>query len=200
MKSQLQRSLRLFRAAARSLLPLTALAAGTACGDPAGLEAELPTAASEFSVYAVTGSSAGLPSAISVPANLPVVIDGNLFYDVVFDIDAQGKVVLYPLELTVWNAIGAHRVGIQKSPGSYESISRAPASGYVYDESLTASVGDAIVIESNETRICQFPFPARLYAKIVIDEINLMNRSVAVRMTQNPNCGFRSFLPGVPTD
>jgi hypothetical protein len=185
----------------RQALPLLTLAlAALGCEDPTALEATEPTAASSLSVYAMSGTPVGLPAAISVPAAQAVNMDGSLLFDVAFDIDAQGRAVLYPMELVAWIRVDVHRVGLFKSALAYDEVSRAPDGGYTYDETIIAEEGDVIVIESNDTRACVFPFPGRLYAKIVFDDIDPVMRVMRLRMTQNPNCGFRSFLPGVPED
>jgi hypothetical protein len=35
---------------------------------------------------------------------------------------------------------------------------------------------------------------------MVIDSVRLTTRQLFLRITAEPNCGFRSFLPGVPRD
>jgi hypothetical protein len=127
-------------------------------------------------------------------------MDGNFLFDVAFDLDAGGNAVLYPIALIAWPRLDVHRVGMLKSTETYAALLRAPESGYNYDDPLTVQVGDVVVIESNDDRVCTFPFPARLYAKFVVDAIDLTARSLRFRMTQNPNCGFRSFLEGIPLD
>jgi hypothetical protein len=171
-----------------------------ACDDPTSLRADLPTEDAALLVHALTGTPPGRPAAISVPANQAVILDGNLFYDVVFDLDNEGRAILYPMELTAWPRVGTHRVGLLKSAGTFATVTHAPADGYVFDESLVVAEGDVIIVESQEPRVCIFPFPTRMYARIGIDQIDLVARTLRVSMTLNPNCGFRSFLPGIPTD
>jgi hypothetical protein len=179
---------------------IAAFAFQAACDDPTGLQANDPTQTSVVSLYALTGTPIGFPSALSLPANQAVTIDGNLLFDVAFDIDAQQRAVFFPMSLVAWERIAVHQVGMIKATESYDAVTRAPASGYNYEDPLIVSVGDVIVVESNDTRICSFPFPPRLYAKVVVDAIDLSSRSIRLRMTQNPNCGFRSFLAGIPED
>ena len=176
------------------------VAAQVACSDPVGLEATEETQTSTVSLYALTGTPPGFPSALSVPANQSSIVDAALLFDVVFDLDAQQRAVLYPMKLIAWPRIDIHKVGMLKSAETYDELTHAPLSGYNYDDAQIVSVGDVIVVESNDSRVCDFPFPSRLYAKLVIDEINLSERVLRMRMTQNPNCGFRSFLAGIPTD
>jgi len=179
---------------------LGALSSAGACGGPTGLEATEPTQTSEVSLYALSGTPSGYPSALSVPANQAVSIDASLQFDIAFDIDAQQRAVLYPMALIAWPRLDIHRVGMIKVTQVYDEVTRAPGTGYNYGDSIIVAVGDVIIVESNDSRVCSFPFPARLYAKFVVDEIDLAARALRFRMTQNPNCGFRSFLAGIPSD
>jgi hypothetical protein len=51
-----------------------------------------------------------------------------------------------------------------------------------------------------QTDICQFQTSQLVYAKLQIKAIAPVSRTIAFRITYDPNCGFRSFLPGVPTN
>ena len=46
----------------------------------------------------------------------------------------------------------------------------------------------------------RFSLASLMYAKIVVDSVNTTTRQIFFRATRNPNCGFRSFQPGVPKD
>ena len=171
-----------------------------ACHDPTAIRANLENMNSTVTVYALTGTPPGSPPAFSLPANQAVLIDGNLLFDVAFDVDAQSRVVLYPMKLVAWPRLEVHPVGLLKSDDTFDDIIRAPAGGYGFDDPMTAEVGDVIVVEAHESRACGFPNSPRLYAKFEVLEINAANRTVRLRVTNNPNCGFRSFLAGIPTD
>jgi hypothetical protein len=47
--------------------------------------------------------------------------------------------------------------------------------------------------------LCQFALNPNLYAKIVVDSVNLATRIIYLKMGLDPNCGFRSFATGIPT-
>ncbi len=176
------------------------VAASSACSDPTSLQASDSTQTSQISLYALTGTPTGYPSALSIPANQAVSIDGTLLFDIAFDIDAQQRAVLYPMALIAWPRLAIHQVGMIKSTEPFEDVTRAPATGYNYDDTQIVVVGDVIIVESNDTRVCGFPFPPRMFAKFVVDAIDLNSRVLRIRITQNPNCGFRSFLAGIPED
>jgi hypothetical protein len=47
--------------------------------------------------------------------------------------------------------------------------------------------------------LCQFAINPNIYAKIVVDSVNLASRTLFLRLGLDPNCGFRSFAAGIPT-
>jgi hypothetical protein len=62
--------------------------------------------------------------------------------------------------------------------------------------------GETLVIQSahnNSGDLCQFALSPYLYAKIAVDSVTLSTRTLYLRMGVDPNCGFRSFAPGIPT-
>jgi len=86
-----------------------------------------------------------------------------------------------------------------RSTEAYDALLLAPTTGYDDTEALAIVAGDVVVIRALSAacagRINQF-----IYSKLVIDSVNVANRTIHFRMRVNPNCGFRSFAPGVPTE
>jgi hypothetical protein len=187
------------RLATLILLPV-ALMLQVACRDTTAPRAFLPTATTSVTLYALNGTSAGVPSAYSVASNRAVHMDGALFFDLVFDIDDQGRALFYQLELIAWPRVGIHRVGLLLTGQDFDDVTRAATGGYQYSEPQIVQVGDVVVVESQDERICSFPFSPRLYAKVAVEAVDPVTRTVRLRVTQNPNCGFRSFLEGIPVD
>ena len=59
-------------------------------------------------------------------------------------------------------------------------------------------VGQAVVVQA-VTPVCTLSGSSNLiYSKFVVDSVNAATRAMYVRMVVDPNCGFMSFLPGVP--
>ena len=77
-------------------------------------------------------------------------------------------------------------------------MTQAPVNGYQYDSTLALSVDEGIAIEL-ATDICEFQQSKLIYAKLQIKAVDPVSRTIVFRITYDPNCGFRSFLPGVPT-
>ena len=132
-------------------------------------------------------------------------IADHIAFDVAFDLDASGNVTAYPVRLVVpFRVIGGllqetHRVGIQKSSTPFDQLTKAPSGGYNYDSATVARAGETIVVEEQAAQ-CAFSFSPTLYPKIVIDSVFVSSRNMRIRTVHDPNCGFRSFQPGIPKD
>ena len=180
-------------------LALGLAAAGVACGDIAGPNAVLSTLSDTTSVYALNGAPPGAPTALYIFAGSMVRADANFRFDVAFDIDSTGKVVLMPVRTIASPLSGAHQVGLQTSTTPYNDLLTAPSSGYRKDSTLTVLPNTVVVIESQDPVACSSSFyGTTTYAKLIIDEVDRVKRVLKARFTVEPNCGFHSFAPGVP--
>lgn len=176
-------------------LALTVIVAALAgCGDPVRIRAQFDTVTDTVTVFAITGTPVIAPAALSTVRHEAVRIETTRDFDVVFDIDAQGRAVLYPVQL-VGGSPG--RTGIQATTQSFDAIDEAPRSGYVRDSATVLGVGEVVLIEA-EPVFCLSSIQSTIYSKLIIDEIDLATRSVRVRMVVDPNCGFRSLAEGLP--
>ena len=173
-----------------------------ACGNVASLTATIPTFTDTLSLWALSGTPPSYPSAISIPARQIVRVDGFAAFDIAFDIDNNGKTVVYPVKLVVASPGGSRPVGLQKIPRSFEDVPAAPQTGFKTDSSYVIVPGETLVVESPHNGsgdICQFSISPNLYAKLAVDSVNLASRVIYLRMGLDPNCGFRSFATGIPT-
>jgi len=149
----------------------------------------------------LSGTPPSYPNAISIAARQIVRVDGFAAFDIAFDIDGNGKTVVYPVKLVVASPGGSRLVGLQKIPGSFETVLQAPTTGFQTDSALAIVPGETVVVESPHNGsgdICQFAISPNLYAKIAVDSVNLASRIIYLRMGFDPNCGFRSFADGIP--
>src|SRR5437016_10799196 len=104
-----------------------------ACGNPTSLKASLITSVDTLSVFALSGTPPSYPSGISILARQAVRVDGFASFDVAFDIDDAGNAVIYPVKLVVASPGGSRPVGLQKIPGTFETIAEAPKTGFEAD-------------------------------------------------------------------
>lgn len=175
----------------------------SACGDVEGLEATAQTLYDTLTVFPLTGSTAVTPTALNTPFALVTPIGPSGNFDVAFDLDAQRRVVLYPVKLVVQPLSGASNVGLRKVTGTFEALDRAPTGVYDTDKPLVVSVGEVVVIESQRNRsgdICGFAISPNIYSKLVVDSVSTGTNAIWFRVAANPNCGFRSLATGLPKD
>ena len=174
-----------------------------ACGDPTSLHASLITSVDTLSVFALSGTPPSYPSGINVLARQAVRVDGGASFDVAFDIDANGDAVVYPVKQVVSLPGTSRAVGMQKLLVQFDSVADAPKSGYQIDStSFVLTPAATLFVQSQHNfsgDICQFALNPNIFAKLAVDSVNLASRTIYLRLGLDPNCGFRSFVAGVPT-
>jgi hypothetical protein len=182
---------------------LLAIAAGlaivgttTACNDPNENTTISPVAADTLTVWALTGTSPSFPSAYLAASGAVTRADGNFNFDIAFDIDAAGKIVIYPQRLVGVPLNGPKPVGLQRITGTFESLERAPNSGYVFDSTFTVAPGEGLVMQVQASDECLAYFSSIRYTKLVVDSINANQRTLFFRTVHDPNCGYRNLIPG----
>ncbi|MGI8499128.1 MAG: hypothetical protein ACR2OG_16280 [Gemmatimonadaceae bacterium] len=182
----------------RLFLLLAGVAAAMACGNPTGVKANFIVVEDTLTVYALRDTSLSRPVAVnSDSSHRPVAVrfETGSNATVVFDLAPGGAgVVLYPPNLL--SPVG--RTGLQRSTLSFEAITNAPENGYVDSASVTAQVGDVVLLRSQHVN-CALEVNPYIYSKLQILAIDAAARTIRLRMRVDPDCGFRSFLPGVPT-
>ncbi len=206
LRSMIMRCAPRARLRALSICVVASLAgAVAACDDPIGLEAGIGTLTDTFTVFALSGTPSSVPVGLSTTDRIAVRLSDNIAFDLAFDLAANGTIRAFPVRQVIpFRVIGGvlqetHRVGIQKSSSTFDQLEKAPGSGYNYDSLTTARVGDALVVEVQAPQ-CAFSFSPTLYTKIAIDSVFPASRAVRIRTVHDPNCGFRSFKPGIPKD
>jgi hypothetical protein len=174
----------------------------SACGDPTNLKANLVNVTDTLSVFALSGTPPSYPSGVSIVGRQAVRVDGFATFEVAFDINDAGNAVVYPVNLVVSSPSGTRPVGIQKVAGTFETVTDAPKTGYQSDSAVVLTPGNVLAVESAHNasgEICSFALSPNLYSKIALDSVNLASRTLYLRLGLDPNCGFRSFVEGVPT-
>ncbi len=177
-----------------TLMVAAALAAGACSTDlqlpPAALANELDT----VSLYALTGTPVGLPSAYLLEFRRAVRTDQSATLDFAFDITAAGDPVLLPT-----GPLGlGEGSGLQVSPEPFDSITIAPGGGYVYDAATPSDSGADLLVQSRVT-ICNFGARVSYYAKLRVLAVDPGERRIDFEILVNANCGYRGLEPGLPT-
>jgi hypothetical protein len=185
----------------RALIPLlvATLCGGglTACDDPFQLQAQFPNVDRSFELWAVTGTSATYPSAVIVTTASASQLDAAGSFDFAIDIDPDGRLLIVPVSKIVQPLIGSRVVSVQRSSTPYTQLLEAPRTGWLPDTTLVMNPGGVFLIKINSLA-CQYSQSAEIYAKFVVDSIDPVGRRAILSTRVNPNCGFRSFVSGIP--
>ncbi|MFN8572747.1 MAG: hypothetical protein U0132_11925 [Gemmatimonadaceae bacterium] len=180
------------------ILSASILGSVLACSDPFAAKATVAVQTDTLIAYSLTGTPPEFPSGLNTAFRSVVRVDATHNYDVAFDLDTQGQVRLIPVKLMGGLVTTARRVGVQKATATYDALTKAPNTGYTYDSVTVIKPGDTAVLEVTSADQCSFSLSAVIYSKIVVDSVKSSTREIFFRTTHDPNCGFRSFLPGVP--
>lgn len=176
------------------------------CGDEFGLPpANLPVAEQLITLYALTGTPVNLPSAYNMLSLTEVRTDRSSDFDFAFEIapdsvlgtGTTGDTVaaLLPRAAIGFNADG----GLQTIVGvPWDSILLAPETGYDRERPHVISTGQ-ILLAASRLQQCDFGFIRPRYAKMFVENIDYVARRASIRVIIDPNCGYRSLAPGVPT-
>jgi hypothetical protein len=166
-----------------------------ACGDdftlpPARAANEVDTAA----VYALTGTAIGAPSGYQLEFRRVVRTDQTALFDFAFDITTAGDPVFLPT-----GPLGLGEAsGLQVATASFDSITIAPTSGYVYNAPAAADAGAELLVQSRVTT-CSYGGSASYYAKLRVLSVDMVARRADFEILVNTNCGYRGLEPGLPT-
>lgn len=174
---------------------------GVACGDLTGVPASLPTLTDSGTVYALNGAPPGAPTALHVYSGTLLPATAAFVFDVAFDIDTAGHVLMIPQRVVATGLSSSHSVGLLSVSGDFDALTSAPKSGYRADTTLITKPGQVVAIQSSDPNACSISLTgSTLYAKVVVTAIDVVQKTLSVRFAVDPNCGFVSFASGVPKD
>ena len=195
----------------RSRVVVLALAVvAVACGDLTKPKASTPNLPNSYALGAVTGSPANVPTAINFLGG-PARADASFGFDVAFDLDSTGAVVVIPVRLIAGalgdaiyqqgTGMGLKRVGMQRVTGPFEAVRLAPQTGYDTLAAQTIVPGNVLVVELLDFANCFTGFGgSTLYGKLTVDSVNATTRRLYTRTVIDPNCGYRGLVPDtIPT-
>ena len=182
-----------------------------ACGDLTRPKASTPNLAVSYTVTALTGAPVNVPTAISFLGGASRA-DARFIFDVAFDLDPSGAVVVLPVRV-VSGALGdaiyqqqsglpLKRVGLQKITGPFEALREAPTNGYDTLSTQSLTPGSVLAVQLLDYANCFTGFGGNtLYAKLTVDSVDAANRLIYTRTVVDPNCGYRGLVPdSIPTN
>ncbi len=195
----------LVRMSLRRAIPLLALvalpvAAVVACSaDPYAPKALYPVVSDTIRVAALNGTPSEAESGVRLLTAQSIVPDFSEQFDFALDIDSTGSVILVPrskvVTCTTICQLGVRLIPVDSVP--FDSLFDVPPSGFTYDSVTTIPVGRIVTFVTKEV-YCQ---PSNistydLYAKMIIDSVDVPGRAIYARVASDPNCGFRGVRPG----
>src|SRR5690348_10135590 len=182
-----------------ALASIAAAFAVASCRGLTDVPASLPTITDSGIVYAVNGAPLGAPTALQTAAGQLVAASSSFAFDLAFDIDTTGHVVLLPLRTVASGIASTHSVGLQLAQAPFDNLTAAPKSGYRADTALVVARDQPVFVQSNDVTTCGFAITgSNLYAKVVVRSVDPAKRIMNVVFTVDPDCGFVSFASGIP--
>lgn len=185
----------------RPILLVACVLSAAACEAENRQKATYTSVYQAFTVYTLTGAPSASPNALSFLGG-GVRASSAFGFDVAFEIDAQGRAVIYPVRALGGALAGTlKRVGLQTVPVGFSALLEVPAAGYDTLNALTVSPGTTIAVELRDTGACYAvsilsPVAAQfIYAKMVVDSVSIATRRVYGRTVFDPNCGYRGVIP-----
>jgi hypothetical protein len=193
------------------ILAIAIVAALPACGGNGKQAATGNVGFDTLTFYPLNNSAPNQPSGFYLATQEAVVTDGTEAFDIAFDLTADGLPIVYPIRL-VTQALGApHQVGLQLTSLYFDAngcpvgadtttcwIHISTPHNYQFDSAYTLTVGQVLLIASQSPTCSGFNDPT-LYGKLVFDSIHVATHQMFARTVVDPNCGYVSFEPGLPS-
>jgi len=79
---------------------------------------------------------------------------------------------------------------------SLDSAVIAPTSGYIKDHAVKIREG-IVLYAASRIQTCNFGYTLPHYSKMLIEQIDLANRKVVIRVVIDPNCGLVTVFTGL---
>jgi hypothetical protein len=199
------RASRLTRAAASRAAIFALLLAG--CGTDLTLPpASIPIASQQITLFALNNTPVNTNSAYDMLQLLEVRVDQTNSFDFAFDLKFDSAYGIGKPGDTVAVLVPRGALGFVQDPGlmtlpgiyNFDSLQVAPAGGYTKDKAVLIHEGN-VLFAASRIQTCNFGFTLPHYAKLVIQKIDLAAYSVTMRVTIDPNCGYREVNSGIPT-
>jgi hypothetical protein len=181
------------------LVSLAALAA-VGCGNPTKQPAAIAVAYDTLTAYALNQATPYEPTAFYMATNELVVPAGTGGFDIAFNLDNIGNVIVYPAKLILTASGAPNTVGLQLMFVSFNSITIAQHSGYEFNDSLVVAPHETFEVVSQNLTACtavSITSQELLYGKFIIDSINPDSGQIFFRAVVDPNCDYDTLVPGV---
>jgi hypothetical protein len=193
--------LRLSRSWSR-IVPLL-LAAASCQVDTTLPPASIPVAQQQITLYALTGTAVTTPSGYNMVqlGEVRTTVSNNFDFLMDFGIDSVlgvGTAGDSVFALLPRGAVGfVEDGGLQWTPVAFDSVLLAPVNGYEQVKPTKIRQGD-VILASSRRQTCDDGSSHPRYAKLNIQQVDVVARSVVILVIIDPNCGYRSLKSGIP--
>jgi hypothetical protein len=184
-----------------AVVVLSGLVAAFGCAPGVTADSSLPnitdtTSPPDNILYALNANVAGSNNAIDFFLGQSLRADQAFAYDLAFDIDSVGEVIVYPVSKIATSLSSVREVGMQVVTGPYLALTSAPRNGYSFDSTFHVAVGTVIAVQSNDTNDCGTSITgSSIFAKFQVLSVDPVAQTIVVVFTVDRNCGFRSLVP-----
>ena len=144
-------------------------------------------------LYALTGTPVGTPSAYNIQAPGPVRTDSEPGYDFSFDLTG-GQGALYPQGAL----FGLGRTSALQYANSFDATTTAPTAGWNDSTALNVSVGTVVLVRSRVITCSTYAATVFEYAKLQVLAIDTVGRTINFQILSDVNCGYRDLNTGIP--
>jgi len=173
-----------------------ALVAAAACSSTLGPPtASIDNVVDTVTLYALTGTPVGTPSAYSIqgPTPGPVRTDSVPGYDFAFDI-VGGVATLYPQGALLPDT----RSSALQYTNSFDGVTSAPGGGWNDSTSLSV-IPTTVVLVRSRSILCSYGATVYEYAKMQVLAVDTAARTINLQILSDINCGYRDLNVGIPS-
>ncbi|MFQ5689868.1 MAG: hypothetical protein ACE5HQ_06325 [Gemmatimonadota bacterium] len=162
------------------------------CSDPfAGLLLPVPDDPQEVTLADFRTAPLQKEAAFDMINRITARVDQTASWDFLYYVDQSGQPQLWPFGALADDPTDS---ALQAVEGTFESVTRVPATGYSNSEPVDIAVGDVLAARSRRDQ--SFGTQCRHFAKLEILAIDTDRRTMTFRILINPNCEFLTIVPG----
>ncbi|HEX9893268.1 MAG TPA: hypothetical protein VGA78_05060 [Gemmatimonadales bacterium] len=179
---------------------LTAVTAAVlaACSDANNLPDPVFTNVEDtVTVFAISGTEVFQPSGYAMTERRAVRLDQSSSADIAFDITSDGRPVFLPGAMIGQPGTSGIDPGLQTTTQEYDDIALAIVNGYRTLDTVAVDSGQVYFLRSRIPGSCFLGVPT--YGKVEILGLDPAARTVVFKVLANLNCGYKSLLPGTPS-
>src|SRR5262245_60845754 len=181
-----------------AFLLLLGATAWAGCGDPLSLlPATVDNTVDTTFLFATSLTPVTEPSGFQISSKQVVRLDQVNTFDFLYDVNPAGEHFFLPLAALINTGKTSGNAGFRISTTPFDSLTTAPQTDYVSNDTVFFRLGDVFTIRSQVESSCTLGIP--YYGKLQILAVDDSAHRVKLQVLVNTNCGYRSLAVGLPT-